>query len=155
MKKIFLLSIAISIVISLFAQVGNNIDTTQINIPIKIGFNGDAAISDTTSTLIVAEDQQANLDYNDGVQLYQQGLYEPAIQNFTKALTLNPNLTKAYYGRGSSYMQLQNYQKALDDLTIFCTTSDKDGNAIYLKGYCQYYLEKYERNKPVSSTSPH
>lgn len=129
---------------SIFA-LAQEIDTSQIIIPIKIGYDSDrTAISDTTSTLVLADDQEANVAFNDAVQLYQQGQYQAAIQSYSKALQMNPNLIDAYKGRGSSYVQLSNFKSAESDFEKFFAKNQNSGEAAYLLAYSQYYLDKLE-----------
>ncbi|XP_015929701.1 uncharacterized protein [Parasteatoda tepidariorum] len=44
--------------------------------------------------------------------------YDSVVINSSKALKLQPNNAKALYRRGSAYVQLQEYEKAKDDLDI-------------------------------------
>lgn len=43
--------------------------------------------------------------------------FESVVANSSKALTLQPNNAKALYRRGSAHLQLQEYEKAKEDLT--------------------------------------
>jgi len=41
--------------------------------------------------------------------------YEPAIENFSQAIRLNPNYANAYFGRGLAYYGKRLFDKALTD----------------------------------------
>ena len=46
-----------------------------------------------------------------GVQLYQQGNYQAALQKFQQALTTDPNDANAYYNLAATYHRLGTLQK--------------------------------------------
>ena len=47
----------------------------------------------------------------------RKGELDRALQDFTKALELNPNSSQAYYARGIVHLSLGEWQKAQSDLT--------------------------------------
>ena len=42
----------------------------------------------------------ANISYNSGVDKYEQGDYQGAIADYTKAIEINPKFALAYFNRG-------------------------------------------------------
>jgi len=54
---------------------------------------------------------------NFGIFYYYLGEYHKAIDDYTKAIQLNPNYTDAYYSRGIAYYNLKQYKKAIFDYT--------------------------------------
>jgi len=64
---------------------------------------------------VVPEDQrrQAIAHYRTGQQLLLQEQFEQAIQEFTRAVQIDPLLTLAHYGLGKAHMSLKNYPAAI------------------------------------------
>ena len=52
-----------------------------------------------------------------GVKLNNQDRYEEAIQEFNKAIELDPNLAEAYSNRGDAYLNLGQLALAIQDYT--------------------------------------
>ena len=66
----------------------------------------------------------ADLAYNKGVELQKQGLHGQAIQDYDKAIQLNPDYALRpvdpdyvlpYFNRGVAYTNLGEYQRAIED----------------------------------------
>ena len=52
-------------------------------------------------------------DYNNrGVAYYDKGMYDKAIENFTKAIELEPDFVKAYMYRGLAYKAIYQFYKS-------------------------------------------
>ncbi len=57
-------------------------------------------------------------DYaKEGDKQYAIGNFGKAIEFYTKAISINPNSTKAYNSRGVAYYELKNYRSAISDYT--------------------------------------
>ena len=52
-----------------------------------------------------------------GMELYEDGLYDEAVEEYTKAIELYPNYATAYDGRGSAYADKGQYDLAVADFT--------------------------------------
>lgn len=55
--------------------------------------------------------------HNRGVTYFEKGNFPQAISEFTKAIEMNPNYTRAYYNRGLAYIKQNNYTQAISDYT--------------------------------------
>jgi hypothetical protein len=53
--------------------------------------------------------------YNLGFIYYENGLYDQAISDYSKAIEINPNYTKAYTNRGVAYYKKALYDQAISD----------------------------------------
>ncbi|MEP0754312.1 tetratricopeptide repeat protein [Coleofasciculus sp. FACHB-64] len=60
--------------------------------------------------------QDAVAYFNQGVERYQLGNFQGAVEDFTHAIYLNPNYADAYNRRSSAYAALGNYPKVMEDL---------------------------------------
>ena len=59
--------------------------------------------------------REAVLHNNRGVAYANKGDYELAIEAFTNAIELNPNLAMAYSNRGGAYRDKGDYDRAIED----------------------------------------
>ena len=58
----------------------------------------------------------ANQHNNAGMELFNQGLFNESIDEFSEAIRLDPQLALAYYNRGTAYNALGEYERAIEDL---------------------------------------
>jgi|GEM_PF-3771313 len=56
-----------------------------------------------------------------------KGQYDKAIENYNKAIQLNPNLAEAYYNRGVAYKHKGQYDKAISDFQTACKRGCEEG----------------------------
>ncbi len=87
------------------------------------------------SNLQLAQAQNAAKYFNSGIKRLEQGDYQGAIDDFTKAIEINPKLVGAYYNRAIARHQLQNYQRAIADFTKVIQINPKDAKAYKERGY--------------------
>jgi tetratricopeptide (TPR) repeat protein len=76
----------------------------------------------------------ANLYYNAGVLLKKMGEEQSALVNLSKAITLNPKLSQAYYERADLYKNEGQITKAIEDFQEFlnlATDADSKAGATY------------------------
>ena len=80
----------------------------------------DAAMQpiDTASTLILAGNQDAEIAYNNGVQLLNEKKYHEAIKAFDEALRHNPNFYRARQNKAVAYSSLEQYNSAIEELRL-------------------------------------
>lgn len=62
----------------------------------------------------LALEKSADDSYKSGLDKFQQGDFQGAIQSWTQAIQQNPNAT-IYYSRGLAYRRVEDNQKALTD----------------------------------------
>ncbi len=58
---------------------------------------------------------EAKQHYNKGVEYGQQGRFDDAIAEYSKAIELDPNFAEAYSNRGNAYRALGEIQRAIAD----------------------------------------
>jgi len=68
-----------------------------------------------------------------------------AIDDYTRAIELDPKDTKAYYNRGLAYSNLRQYQKAIDDYTRTIELDPKLAIAYYNRGTVYDELRQYQK----------
>jgi tetratricopeptide (TPR) repeat protein len=66
-----------------------------------------------------------------------------AIEDCTKALSLNNKYDKAFIYRGEAYCKIKDWQNAINDLTQSIALGTTDPSAYYSRGSAQYYKGDY------------
>ena len=61
--------------------------------------------------------REAVIHNNRGVAYANKGDYDLAVEAFTNAIALNPNLAMAYSNRGGAYRDKGDYDRAIEDCT--------------------------------------
>ena len=100
------------------------------------------SVNNIVNKIIPPED--ATPYFNRGDNFFNSGKYQEAIDNYTKAIKLNPKFTGAYFNRGYARQKLSQYQEAIADLTKVAELDPKYPNVYYALGwnYCQ--AEQYQ-----------
>lgn len=83
--------------------------------------------------------------YNRGNERYELKNYQGAIDDYTQAIKLNPNLSGAYYNRGNTYSQLEKYQDAIADYTQALAINPNQPQVYYNRGNVQRKLGNYQK----------
>lgn len=100
------------------------------------------AIALIFSTLSQA--QKSAEDYaKEGAEKYENGNYESAIRNFTKAIKLEPDYLykyKSYFGRGLAYFELGQFKKAKIDFTRAIREYPNSAELYFWRAYTRYKL---------------
>lgn len=87
---------------------------------IAIGYRkkGDADTALRMANIAIKIYDKSPIFYNERALIYHDlKLYDFALQDIDKALTIDPNFTPAFYSRGMIYYEQKKYEKALTDLT--------------------------------------
>lgn len=63
-----------------------------------------------------------------GNRYSRNGVYDQAIENYSRAIELDEQFADAYFNRGVSYYELGQYQEAIDDLTQAIDLNPADDN---------------------------
>ena len=78
--------------------------------------------------------------YNRGLEYKNLGKYQLAIDNFSRAIKINPDYLDAYNDRGIAYKNLGNYQLAIDDYTRAIQINPDYVKAYYNRGFVKMKL---------------
>jgi len=82
--------------------------------------------------------------YNSGIDKYNSGKYDLAIEYFSKAIKCDPRLTEVYYLRGSSNSQLKKYDKALKDFSTYLEYNPEAHRTYFERGFAYYSLAQMD-----------
>lgn len=102
---------------------------------------GRATVTHRPSELVSAQDYFAQGDYD-----YERGACDAAIEDYTRALELSPNLAEAYNNRAYTYMVQEDYSAALSDLNKAIELRPDYVNALMNRGdiHNYYYQIDYD-----------
>ena len=89
--------------------------------------------------------REAVIHNNRGVTYANKGDYDCAIQAFTKAMELNPNLAMAYSNRGGAYRDKGDYDRAIEDCTKAIALNPDLAMAYNNRGVAYYKKRDYDR----------
>ena len=64
-------------------------------------------------------ERTASWFFNEAYSCYQGGDFACAIQNYSRAITLNADYAEAYINRGHAQFQLENYTAAIEDYRTY------------------------------------
>ena len=77
---------------------------------------------------------------SNGLDKANQGDYEKAIEDYTRAIELQPDYFFAYYNRGLAYFKLRNNQSAIADYTKAIGIKSNNANAYFNRGLAYFKL---------------
>ena len=90
----------------------------QRGIAFRENGNSDRAIQDFDRAIDLGGDNDAIIYFQRGLTYYNSGQTEQAEADFSSALDEDDSLSDAYYFRGNIYLNKDEYELALDDLTL-------------------------------------
>jgi tetratricopeptide (TPR) repeat protein len=73
-----------------------------------------------------------------------EGKEENSLDDYNRAIELDPKMIKARYNRGLLFLQTKEYQKALSDFEDCVEQDQDDSNTFVDRGLCKYYLKDKE-----------
>ena len=95
-----------------------------------------------TTHAIKSKGDQAQVEYERGVSLFEEREWADAIISFTHALAENPELGNAYYYRAYCFVYSQQDDKAVADFTRATRYGVVNANLYYLRAFCYLRLGK-------------
>ena len=81
-----------------------------------------------------------------GIEYFDEGRYEEAFADFTKAIELSPNDAMHYYNRGSAYDSLEKYGEAILDYSKAIELKPDYELAFVSRGLMYFLEEQYEKS---------
>ncbi|MEH2393114.1 MAG: tetratricopeptide repeat protein [Nostoc sp.] len=82
--------------------------------------------------------------YQEGVNKYDAGNYEGAVEDFNQVIELDPQNALAYNRRGDAYYRLGDYEQAQADSSQAILLNPQDANAYFDRGFAFSELGKYK-----------
>lgn len=91
--------------------------------------------------------KDADFWFNKGALLSTYGNHKAAVQYFQKAISLDPNFSKAYFSQGVSYGQLGQYPRAIAQINM--ALKQEPQNGMYYYGRGRVYLLWGDKDKAM------
>jgi tetratricopeptide (TPR) repeat protein len=100
----------------------------------------------TATTDTPAEDMTGDADavFQRGVEYYQQGNFDEAIEAFSDAILLHPDDPDLYINRGSAYTSKRNFDAAIADYDKAIALNPEYAEAYAGRGAVYYFQEKID-----------
>lgn len=96
--------------------------------------------------LDVSPEIQAIIYIHRGMAYFAESQYTSALDDFTKAILLEPENSKAYYYRGVIFRMLKDYPASLKDLNKSLDLNPFSFDPLYSRAQVFFYLEDYPRS---------
>jgi len=100
--------------------------------------------SKQSTTSVSFPSQSASNYYDSGVKKYNQGDFLGAISDYSEAIRIDPNDTKAYNNRGIVKAELKDYQGAISDYSEAIRIDPNYANAYNNRGVVKDELKDYQ-----------
>ncbi len=92
--------------------------------------------------------------YNQGYAYSKLGDYDGAIENYTKAISLNPKDAKAYVNRGNAHYEIaqhsgdpdRDFKAAIDDFNHALIFNPQEAEAYLRRGIVRYEIAQYSKD---------
>jgi tetratricopeptide (TPR) repeat protein len=109
-------------------------------------------MSKTRTAADLARDNEiAESYYQYGLQKSAAGLFDPAMYDFNKAIEINPNLAKYFFGRGQNLFKKNDWDAAIADFTRAINLGGlSDEDAEYLNQRALAYYQKGNHNAALT-----
>ena len=107
----------------------------QIQLPIET-----LQIESTPNPNSREDARKAQAYFKKGIELFEAGKLNEAIQAFNEVIKIQPNNQYAYFFRGVSYLKLKKYQQAKLDLDKSIVLDNSISYSYYFRGITNYLL---------------
>jgi tetratricopeptide (TPR) repeat protein len=81
-----------------------------------------------------------------GRTFYRKRMYNRALREFDRALTIDPSNFRAHYWRGRVYLKMGHYDKAAADFKMVAELKPHDARPYHNLGWLSYQKGKYEES---------
>ena len=80
-----------------------------------------------------------------GNEYFDKGMYDKAIEEFNKAIEINPNDANAYNNRGFAYGMIGNLDQAIEDYNKAIEINPKLAEAYHDRGVAYFGKKEYDK----------
>jgi len=96
----------------------------------------------------------AKLEYNKGIDFYNSGQFDEAVDCFRKAIELEPEYIDAYYNLGMTFDYLKQYEASISMFKELLARKPEDYDAIYRAALVSYKMNLPEQSKEYLAKLP-
>ncbi len=101
----------------------------------------------------LGKDRQADAELNKAAEIYQSyadeavrvfsaGQFSNAVVILSELMLISPKSSRLYFERGTAYMQLEQFDKAIDDFSVTLKYDSHNAQALERSGWCYRALER-------------
>lgn len=98
-------------------------------------------------------ENNAETIYESGCRDFQTGARQVAIDEFTKAIELDPSFAPAYEARAAARFKMKDYAGAIPDCDKVIGLAHDDERIYLIKGACCFYLHQIKAARSILSTA--
>lgn len=91
---------------------------------------------------VLTPEQEADLAYNDGLELITKKDYSTAVSQFSKAISFKPNFERAFYNRAVARHELRQFEESIQDYNHTLLVNPTNMEALFGKAENFYQLKK-------------
>ena len=92
------------------------------------------------------KDRELAKHFATGQRLYKRKIYNRALQEFDKAIKIDPSSFKAYFWRGRVYLKTEQYDEAIADFKMVIRLTPDYSKPYHNLGWLYYQEGKYEES---------
>ena len=92
------------------------------------------------------KDRELAKHFATGQRLYKKKIYNRALQEFDKAIKIDPSSFKAYFWRGRVYLKTEQYDEAIADFKMVIRLTPDYSKPYHNLGWLYYQEGKYEES---------
>ena len=82
---------------------------------------------------------------NRGLDFYKEGKFEESIEQFNKAIEINPEISELYRGLGGAYLKHGDYEKAIENFEKALSINPNSSNTYNGLGEAHYQIGDYDK----------
>lgn len=102
----------------------------------------------------VRVETDAKLEYNKGIDYYNSGQFDEAVDCFRRAIDLEPDYIDAYYNLGMTFDYLKQYEASISMFKELLDRKPEDYDAIYRAALVSYKMNLPEQAKEYLAKLP-
>ncbi len=96
----------------------------------------------------------AKLEYNKGIDFYNSGQFDQAVDCFRAAIDLEPNYIDAYYNLGMTFDYLKQYEASVSMFKELLSRKPEDYDAVYRAALVSYKMNMPQQTKEFLAKLP-
>lgn len=93
----------------------------------------------------LATRKRARVPYNAGLDMARRGAYLDAVNQFVRAIELDPGFAEAAYNLGVTYQKLDSHEKAVEQFEYAIERRPDVSHYHYALGNSHFHLRRYDR----------
>lgn len=82
--------------------------------------------------------------FDEGLTFFQEEKYQEAIEAFTRVISINPSIARAFNNRALAYNQTEQFSLAFQDFHQAIALEPQDSNTFFNRGISYYKSKQYQ-----------